>query len=414
MARELYIWYDEIPLKYGGTSVKAFIKGFDPRNPKKQLTKTRPTRELAEAWVAEQVHTLNEGTWQDPAKHKRPLRYYAEVWWAIKRETLRETTLRSYERWLHKHVLVRFGDEKVGDITETEVELFLATKLRHYSPKTVNEILNVLHGVLETARKDKARRDNPANDKRLTVPDYEGVALTMEQIIDFIAYVPEHYQAAVWVIIYTGLRSGETWGLHINDLDWDTGQAKVVRTYGTTGGYGDISFGHGEGPVKTRKGNRDVHIPDFILEQLEAEITARGLDRYSSEPLFLNKHGRQVNRDTFQQRIIIPAARKAGLPKGFRVHDLRRTHISLLLDLGANVKAISQEAGHADERVTLRKYGRVYPGAMEKLTTLISGAHLATLEARGESNVVPFVRKKVEEKVERSSDNPGQTRTNGS
>lgn len=401
MAKDLYFWSKKQP----NGKIRIWMKFRGDKNPR--ASQVCDDAEAADDWEAKMRHTHNEGVWQDPKKHRRPLRYYAEIWWEIKSAELRPSTLRNYKRWLDKHVLVRFGEDLIGEITESEVERFLAAKLRHYSPKTVNEILNVLHGVLEQARKDKARPDNPAVGKMKAVEDHEGVRITMEQIIDFIECVSPRYRTAVWVLVFTGLRSGEVWGLHICDIDWMTGDTKVIRTYGTTGGYDGIPFGHAEGPVKTRAGKREVHIPEFVLDELQAEIEARGLALDSDEPLFLNKDGRQVSRDTFQQKIIRPAAERAGLPKGFRTHDVRGSHISILLDLGANIKAITAEVGHEKGEVTLRKYARVMPGSIAKLTGMMEQSRQAALEARGQTNVVGMCRKN----VERSVENLGQTRT---
>jgi integrase len=415
MTKKLYFWHQE---RLG--KVRVFMRGHNDQNPRETKSETCDDMEAAEAWKAEMRHTLNEGTWRDPAKRKRPLQYYADEWWEIKRAELRPSTLRNYKRWLDKHVLVRFGDDRVGDITDHDVRRWLASKAPRYSAKSRNEMLNVLDGVLTTAVEDKAIRDNPARGKRLSVEDYEGVRVTMDQIIDFIDCVAPRYpalrvryRAAVWVLVYTGLRSGEVWGLRICDIDWATGDAKVTKTYGTQGGYDGIPFSHAEGPVKTRAGKRDVHIPDFVLEELQAEIEARGLGLDSDEPLFLNKDGKQVNRDTFQQKIIRPAAERAGLPKGFRAHDLRGSHISLLLDLGANIKAITAEVGHEKGEVTLKKYARTMPGSQAKLTTMIEESHQAALEARRQGNIVPLTGRHGRKMVESQRESPGQRRTNG-
>jgi integrase len=413
MARQLYFWRKTLD----SGKVKVWMRGHDDQNPKASKTQVCDSDEAADDWEAKMRYTLNEGTWQDPAKRKRSLKYYADIWWEIKKAELRPSTLRNYQRWLDKHVLVRFGDDRVGDITDTEVRRWLASKADRYSPKSRNEMLNVLDGVLATAIEDKAIRDNPARGKRLAVEDFEGVRVTMDQIIDFIDCIAPRYrdlrpryQAAVWVLIYTGLRSGEVWGLHIRDIDWTTGDTKVVRTYGTEGGFDGVPFGHAEGPVKTRAAKREVHIPEFILDQLQAEIEARGLTLDSPEPLFLNKDGKQVNRDTFQQKIIRPAAERAGLPKGFRAHDLRGSHISLLLELGANIKAITAEVGHEKGETTLRKYARTLPGSQAKLTAMIEDSRQAALEARRQTNIVALAGRK---KVESQRESPGQQWTEG-
>jgi integrase len=76
--------------------------------------------------------------------------------------------------------------------------------------------------------------------------------------------------------------------------------------------------------------------------------------------------------------VIRPALVAAGLPETLRTYDLRHSHASLLIDLGANVLAVSQRMGHSDPSVTLREYGHLFEGAQEKLTQQLEGLRSAT------------------------------------
>jgi integrase len=84
--------------------------------------------------------------------------------------------------------------------------------------------------------------------------------------------------------------------------------------------------------------------------------------------LFLTPKGLPLHRDRFRQSIVRPALVAAGLPETLRTYDLRHSHASLLIDMGANVLAISQRMGHSDAAVTLREYGHLFEGTQEKLT----------------------------------------------
>jgi integrase len=50
----------------------------------------------------------------------------------------------------------------------------------------------------------------------------------------------------------------------------------------------------------------------------------------------------------------------AGLPR-IRIHDLRHTHVTLALQAGANVRAVSERVGHAGVSITLGTYAHVLP-----------------------------------------------------
>ena len=56
---------------------------------------------------------------------------------------------------------------------------------------------------------------------------------------------------------------------------------------------------------------------------------------------------------------------KAGVPE-IRVHDLRHSHISLLIDMGFSAVAIADRSGHESTEITLR-YGHMFPNTQDKM-----------------------------------------------
>jgi integrase len=106
-------------------------------------------------------------------------------------------------------------------------------------------------------------------------------------------------------------------------------------------------------------------------------IAARGnLDRDAF--LFQTRYGNPLNRDHFREDVVRPALRAAGLPDTIRTYDLRHSHASLLIDLGANPLAIAQRMGHADASVTLRVYGHLFKGTQQKLSEKLDALREAT------------------------------------
>src|SRR3546814_4299717 len=75
----------------------------------------------------------------------------------------------------------------------------------------------------------------------------------------------------------------------------------------------------------------------------------RTVPPFPSAPLFRSG---PLRRDLLLKRILRPAATAAGLPAGLRVHDLRHTSVSLLIELGAHPKVIQERLGHSS--ITVR------------------------------------------------------------
>jgi integrase len=85
-----------------------------------------------------------------------------------------------------------------------------------------------------------------------------------------------------------------------------------------------------------------------------------------SDRLFTSPPGKPLLDHTLW-RLINRARVAAGLPY-FRPYDLRHTHASLLIDIGAHPKAISERMGHTEIGVTMNVYGHLFDGKQFELT----------------------------------------------
>jgi integrase len=66
-------------------------------------------------------------------------------------------------------------------------------------------------------------------------------------------------------------------------------------------------------------------------------------------------------------RIVSRACDSAGLER-IRPYDLRHSHASLLIDIGAHPKAISERMGHTEIGVTMNVYGHIFEGKQRELS----------------------------------------------
>jgi hypothetical protein len=74
------------------------------------------------------------------------------------------------------------------------------------------------------------------------------------------------------------------------------------------------------------------------------------------------------------RRAPIPARRRAGLSDRFRVHDLRHTAASLMIQADYPPKMLQEIMGHASITTTLDLYGHLYPGVMDRYADRLSEA----------------------------------------
>ena len=121
---------------------------------------------------------------------------------------------------------------------------------------------------------------------------------------------------------------------------------------------------------------------------LAARADSRGTPTERSDYLFQTRYGNPINRDKLRQNVIRPALVRAGLPESIRTYDLRHSHASLLIDLGANVLAVSQRMGHSDSSVTLREYGHLFERTQAKLTEQLDALVQATESAPPSAEII--------------------------
>jgi len=78
--------------------------------------------------------------------------------------------------------------------------------------------------------------------------------------------------------------------------------------------------------------------------------------------VFCNEEGNYVNQFLFRVRKFYPLI-KASKVRSFRIHDLRHTYASLMLQNGESVTYVKERMGHHSIQITVDTYGHLIPGA---------------------------------------------------
>jgi integrase len=105
------------------------------------------------------------------------------------------------------------------------------------------------------------------------------------------------------------------------------------------------------------------------LRRVLVELRDKLLDAYlkdkndiSDELVFRSPDGVILDPDNLYHRIFLPVLAKAGIRR-IRLHDLRHTFGSLLLQNGASIVYVKEQMGHSSIQVTVDTYGHLIPGA---------------------------------------------------
>lgn len=241
------------------------------------------------------------------------------------------------------------------------------------SSRTQRAAYRALHTALEHAVRWKLIGTNPAS----TIPapamtTAEMRPFTAEQAAAFTAALraePIEWHAFFVTALNTGMRLAELVGLRWTDVELDPGVIRVRQTIAFVPGAGSSDKGS-KGlvvkPPKTNAGRRAIPIGrDLValLRQHRAEQNVQRLQlgaRWKDWGLVFPSHIGTPIADGRVRTTFARVCAAAAVPK-IRVHDLRHTCATLMLQAGINPKIVSERLGHAGIAITLTTYAHSMP-----------------------------------------------------
>ena len=256
-----------------------------------------------------------------------------------------------------------FKDKSVNEITAMDIRQWegilkesINKKGTPLSPCYMNNIFAKLSGLFNFAVRFYGLPSNPCKLAGNLIGKVQKSLnfWTKEEFDRFISTFDksEPFYAAFLTLYYTGMRIGELQALILTDLDLENGIIHITKTYARINGQEIITT------PKTAKSVRDIYIPAFLCELLEKHIKRY----YKPQP---DTRVFQMAYATYWNRIV-KHSEKAEV-KRIRIHDLRHSHASLLIDLGFSVLMISERLGHEDPSITLKIYAHLFPNKQNEL-----------------------------------------------
>lgn len=263
---------------------------------------------------------------------------------------VRETTLENKKFLIKLKVLPYFKDKIISNIKPNDIRQWQNTlKNMNYSDTYLKTINNQLSAIFNFAIKFYNLNSNPchkagtmgkknANDMKFW---------TTEQFKTFIEFNDKPIsQLAFKILFLTGIRSGELMALTFNDIDLKNNLININKTYTRLNKKDIIN------PPKTPKSKRKVSIPQTLSSDIET---------YINKLYDYNKSDRIFNfTKSFLTHEMKRVCKKSNIPV-IRIHDLRHSHASLLIELGFTPLLISERLGHEKIQTTLDIYSHLYP-----------------------------------------------------
>ena len=287
---------------------------------------------------------------------------------------LKPTTLFNKETMIHQKILPWFGNLPTSDITAATVRHWQNELMEMgFSPTYLKAIHNQASAIFNFAVKYYHLESNPcrlAGSMGKTRPA-EMQIWTTDEFQRFLQVVNDKPAAAAAfsMLFWTGLRSGELLALTREDFDFQAGTVSVSKSYARQKRQ-DLIL-----PPKTPKSRRVVTMPNFLTKMMERYTADKPEGRIFSQ----TKH--------FLFHEMARGCAKSGVRR-IRVHDLRHSHASFLIEKGFSPLLIAERLGHENIQTTLQIYSHLYPNKQYEVAEMIQRFYEAQTNKLYETSTV--------------------------
>lgn len=272
---------------------------------------------------------------------------------------LKQSTLLTKKTVLQTHILPFFGSKPINEIKASDVRRWQAKLMsspNNYSQTYLKKINTELNSIINYAKRFYDLNTNPCG-KAGTIGKAKAEEMdywTYDEYIAFREGVKDKSLSYICfeVLYWTGMREGELLALSPADIDLDNKTISINRTYQRIEGKDVFTS------PKTRKSKRKIPIPDFLCQELSDYIQSRYmLD--ADERLF------PVTK-SYLSHEMIRGCKNTGVKK-IRIHDIRHSHASLLINQGCDALMLADRLGHEKVSTTLNTYSHLFPHKQQEL-----------------------------------------------
>lgn len=272
---------------------------------------------------------------------------------------LKQSTLLTKKAVLQTHILPFFGSKPINEIKASDVRRWQAKLMsspNNYSQTYLKKINTELNSIINYAKRFYDLNTNPCG-KAGTIGKAKAEEMdywTYDEYIAFREGVKDKSLSYICfeVLYWTGMREGELLALSPADIDLDNKTISINRTYQRIEGKDVFTS------PKTRKSKRKIPIPDFLCQELSDYIQSRYmLD--ADERLF------PVTK-SYLSHEMIRGCKNTGIKK-IRIHDIRHSHASLLINQGCDALMLADRLGHEKVSTTLNTYSHLFPHKQQEL-----------------------------------------------
>lgn len=278
---------------------------------------------------------------------------------------LKDSTMATKKYIFETKIVPFFGNMPIQKISAADIRRWqneLMTSDEHYSQTYLKSVNNQLVAIMNYAHRffdlntDPCGKAGSIGKERAEEMAY----WTLDEYLKFREGIRDKPDAYICfeVLFWTGIREGELLALSREDINLTEKWININKTYQRIHSKDMIST------PKTRKSRRKVPIPDFLCRELEEYLASlqsnNNYDRiFPYTKYFLKREMERGCKNTGMKRI--------------RIHDIRHSHASLLINQGCDALILANRLGHEKVSTTLNIYSHLFPHKQTELLTVLEG-----------------------------------------
>ncbi|WP_332695941.1 tyrosine-type recombinase/integrase [Halalkalibacter lacteus] len=341
--------------------------GIDPATGKRlqKLKRGFDTKKDAEADCAKLINQFSRGAIAPP---KKLLLHELIDKWILSKKKIRDVTLTKYQRLLKNHIVPALGYIQVSKLTDEHLNIFyeqLKTE-KGLSSTTINDVHKLCKQILSYAVKKKFIVENVASIVEAPRLNKKQIQIwTYDECRKFLDHVKEHREYVAFLLaLTTGMRQSEILALTWKHVYFERNTISVDQTL-------ERGTSALDPKVKSKNSQHSIRIDHETMQELikqKRRITKEKMflgEEYNDFDLVIpTSKGTPINQRNIL-RTFYRYMKKAGV-RQIDFHDMRHTHASMLLQNGANPKAVSERLGH-DVRTLMETYAHIMPNIQEEI-----------------------------------------------
>ncbi|MEK4305894.1 site-specific integrase [Oceanobacillus sp. FSL K6-0251] len=270
------------------------------------------------------------------------------------RKRRKESSYMKIESVVRIHLKPRFEHKKIKDISKRDVIRFHDHLLDNLGVASAKKVHTVLSATLNYAIRLEYLKVNVAREVG-NIEMKEPKRLDFWTIDEFKQFIQEAdellFRTLFMVLFYGGLRKGEALALTWKDIDFDNNTIDINKT---------VYHNRVTSP-KNESSNRKIKMPQHTMKLL-GELKLQNKNKI--DYVVFGEYFNHVSHTTIDRRF--EEYIKQSKVKRIRIHDLRHSHASYLINLGNDIQIISKRLGHANTSTTYDIYSHLYPNAEDE------------------------------------------------